>query len=99
MRKLLIAISAVATASSAHSQTIQHDPTTVYALPFKSGSSIRVLICYDDERGHTGSQRFAIDFAVPIGTEVLAARDGIVSGTGTIPRAAFPRVDANADRR
>ena len=86
MRKLLIAIAAALTASSAHGETEQHDATIVYALPFKSGSWVRVLQGYDDPRSHEGSQRFAIDFAVPIGTRVLAVRDGVVTGTGTIPR-------------
>ena len=61
-------------------QTAQHDPTTVYALPFKSGRWVWVVQAYDDPRSHTGSQRFAIDFGVPVGTEVLAARDGVVIG-------------------
>jgi murein DD-endopeptidase MepM/ murein hydrolase activator NlpD len=62
-------------------QTAQHDPTTVYALPFKSGRWVYVVQTYDDSRSHSGSQRFAIDFGVPIGTEVHAARDGVVIGT------------------
>lgn len=61
-------------------QTAQHDPTTVYALPFKSGRWVRVVQAYDDPRSHSGSQRFAIDFGVPVGTEVRAARDGVVIG-------------------
>jgi murein DD-endopeptidase MepM/ murein hydrolase activator NlpD len=85
MRKLLIAIAAAVAASSVHSETVQHDATTVYALPFKSGRWVRVLMAYDDPLAHSGSKRFAIDFAVPIGTEVLAARDGVVTSTGAIP--------------
>jgi len=61
-------------------ETAQHDPTTAYALPFKSGKWVWVVQAYDDSRSHTGSQRFAIDFGVPIGTEVLAARGGVVIG-------------------
>jgi murein DD-endopeptidase MepM/ murein hydrolase activator NlpD len=61
-------------------QTAQHDPTTVYALPFKSGRWVWVVQAYDDPRSHSGSQRFAIDFGVPIATEVRAARDGVVIG-------------------
>jgi murein DD-endopeptidase MepM/ murein hydrolase activator NlpD len=41
---------------------------------------VYVVQTYDDPRSHVGSQRFAIDFGVPMGTEVLAARDGIVIG-------------------
>jgi murein DD-endopeptidase MepM/ murein hydrolase activator NlpD len=61
-------------------QTADHDPTTVYALPFKSGRRVWVVQAYDDPRSHSGSQRFAIDFGVPIGTEIRAARDGVVIG-------------------
>ncbi|HTJ15234.1 MAG TPA: M23 family metallopeptidase [Steroidobacteraceae bacterium] len=85
MRRFLIAIAAVVAASSVHSETVQHDPTTVYALPFKSGSCVYVFMTYD-ESVHVGDHRFAVDFAVPIGTQVLAARDGVVSGTGAAPR-------------
>jgi murein DD-endopeptidase MepM/ murein hydrolase activator NlpD len=62
-------------------ETAQHDPTTVYALPFESGRWVYIVQTYDDPRSHLGSQRFAIDFGVPIGTEVRAARDGVVIGT------------------
>jgi murein DD-endopeptidase MepM/ murein hydrolase activator NlpD len=85
MRELLIAFVAVAVVSSAHAQPVEHDATAVYALPFKSGKWVRVVMGYDDPRHHSGAQRFAIDFAVPIGTEVHAARDGIVVGTGAVP--------------
>ncbi|HTJ18223.1 MAG TPA: M23 family metallopeptidase [Steroidobacteraceae bacterium] len=90
MRKYLIVIAAVMAASSVHSETVQHDPTTVYALPFKSGSCVRVLMGYDDPRGHTGDRRFAILFGAPVGTEVLAARGGVVAGTGTVPHGDDP---------
>jgi murein DD-endopeptidase MepM/ murein hydrolase activator NlpD len=61
-------------------QTAQHDSTAVYALPFKSGSRIRIVQAYDDPRSHMGSQRYAIDFSAPIGTEIRAARAGVVVG-------------------
>lgn len=80
-------------------QTAQHDPATVYALPFKSGRWVWVVQAYDDPRSHSGSQRFAIDFGVPIGTEVLAARGGVVIGTNATSnessRDGFKRARAN----
>jgi hypothetical protein len=36
-------------------QTAQHDPTTVYALPFKSGRWVYVVQTYDDSRSHARS--------------------------------------------
>ncbi|HKU16769.1 MAG TPA: M23 family metallopeptidase [Steroidobacteraceae bacterium] len=61
-------------------QTVQHESTAVYRLPFASGSSVRIIQAYDDPRSHTGSQRYAVDFSAPIGTEVRAARAGVVVG-------------------
>lgn len=50
----------------------------LYLLPFTPGSSYRVVQGHDGTFSHTGEDRFAIDFGVPEGTPVLAARDGLV---------------------
>ena len=63
MRKLLIAIAAAVAASSAHSQTVEHDATTVYALPFKSGRWVRVLMTYDDRRARHDARRLRLGTA------------------------------------
>lgn len=56
----------------------QPDPDFVYAVPF-GGSARRPLIQgYDGEGSHLASMRYSLDFGMPRGTPVLAAREGIV---------------------
>lgn len=59
------------------SNTVQ-DPDAVYAVPF-GGSARRPLIQgFDGDETHLGSMRYSLDFGMPRGTPVLAAREGIV---------------------
>lgn len=55
-----------------------HDPKRVYTLPFKSGQSFVIGQGFHGTFTHSGNDEFAVDFDLPIGTEVLAARDGTV---------------------
>ena len=55
-----------------------HDDTYIYRLPFAKGSSQRVSQGYNGEYTHKGHSRYAIDFAMDVGTEVYAARNGVV---------------------
>ncbi len=50
-------------------------------LPFEAGTGGPVTQGPDGGFSHTGAQRFAWDFAVPVGTDVVAAADGIVALT------------------
>lgn len=52
-----------------------------YALPFADSESYKVLQGYNGPYGHTGKVEFAYDFSMPIGTAVLAVRDGVVLKT------------------
>ena len=54
------------------------DPTVRYRLPFGLDVPRYLAQGIDGSRGHAGWQRFAFDFAMPTGTQVLAARDGMV---------------------
>ena len=57
----------------------QHRPEQPYRLPYALSSSIRVSQAYPDVKTHADpSSQYAIDFAMPIGTDVFAARDGVV---------------------
>jgi murein DD-endopeptidase MepM/ murein hydrolase activator NlpD len=56
----------------------QHAPDQLYFLPFESGRSFRVVQGQDGAFSHTGEDRYAIDFGLPEGTPVLAAREGLV---------------------
>ena len=56
----------------------QHDDTTLYRLPFEKGRSYRVSQGYNGRLSHHGVNQYAVDFAMPEGTTVCAARAGIV---------------------
>jgi murein DD-endopeptidase MepM/ murein hydrolase activator NlpD len=56
-----------------------HDDDHLYAMPYESGRSYRVLQGYGSRFSHTGLEAFAIDFDMPVGTPVHAARAGVVA--------------------
>ncbi len=56
-----------------------HDDDHLYALPYSTGRSYRVLQGYGSRFSHTGLEEFAIDFDMSIGTAVHAARAGVVA--------------------
>ena len=56
-----------------------HDDDHLYAFPYSSGKSYRVLQGYGSRFSHTGLEEFAIDFDMAIGTAVHAARAGVVA--------------------
>ncbi len=57
-----------------------HDDNYLYGLPFAKGSSVRVSQGYNGGLSHRGLSAYAIDFSMPIGTPVYAAREGDVVG-------------------
>jgi murein DD-endopeptidase MepM/ murein hydrolase activator NlpD len=59
---------------------VQHDDAHIYALPFASGEAFPVSQGFHGKYSHTGGDEFAIDFKMPEGTHVHAARDGVVVG-------------------
>ncbi|HNP35682.1 MAG TPA: M23 family metallopeptidase [Woeseiaceae bacterium] len=56
-----------------------HDDDHLYAFPYEEGHSYRILQGYGSRFSHTGREEFAIDFDMPVGTPVHAARAGIVA--------------------
>ena len=56
-----------------------HDDDYLYALPYARGSSYRVLQGYGSSFSHKGLEAFAVDFDMPEGTPVHAARAGVVA--------------------
>lgn len=55
------------------------DTSVTYRAPFASGTRHTITQAYPELTTHgTPDGRFAIDFAMPIGTDVVAARDGTV---------------------
>lgn len=59
-----------------HNSVTDHVDTYVYELPYAKGSSCRVVQGYGGLFSH--SHTAALDFAMPVGTTVYAARGGVV---------------------
>jgi murein DD-endopeptidase MepM/ murein hydrolase activator NlpD len=56
-----------------------HEPAEPYRLPYALASGFTVSQAYPDTITHTDpASQHAVDFAMPIGTGVYAARDGVV---------------------
>lgn len=49
-----------------------------FALPFNKGTRFQVLQGFHGDLSHKGVEAYAVDFDLPEGTEVRAARDGFV---------------------
>lgn len=58
-----------------------HDDRFAYSLPYAAGQAFRVSQADDGAFSHSGPERHAIDWKMPEGTPVLAARGGVVVGT------------------
>ena len=59
----------------------KHDDTAVYLFPFEHGTKRRIYQGYRGVASHADEGReFAIDFKMPEGTKIYAAREGIVIG-------------------
>jgi murein DD-endopeptidase MepM/ murein hydrolase activator NlpD len=54
------------------------DESCVYFLPYAAGSSFRVSQGYHGAFSHSGPDEYAIDWKMPVGTPVHAARGGVV---------------------
>jgi murein DD-endopeptidase MepM/ murein hydrolase activator NlpD len=57
-------------------QTVRHNSGYIYKLPYGNGLEFKVIQGYNGAFSHQG--KFALDFAMPEGTAVHAARGGIV---------------------
>jgi murein DD-endopeptidase MepM/ murein hydrolase activator NlpD len=56
-----------------------HDDHEIYAFPYAPENAYRILQTYGSRFSHRGREGFAIDFDMPIGTPVHAARSGVVA--------------------
>ena len=58
---------------------LEPEPGQTYRVPFAVGTSFLVTQSYPDSATHlTRDSMYAVDFAMPVGTDVVAARDGVV---------------------
>ncbi len=55
-----------------------HDERQVYELPYAPGSTFNVVQGYHGSFSHKGPDEYAIDWKMPEGTPVYAAREGLV---------------------
>lgn len=55
-----------------------HDDGYLYRLPYADGVSFPIIQGYGARLSHTGAERFTLDFGMPVGTPVHAAREGVV---------------------
>jgi hypothetical protein len=60
------------------SSCARHDDGYIYQLPYAPGNKFKVTQAYGGKFSHTGSNLYAIDWDMPEGTLVHAARGGIV---------------------
>lgn len=56
-----------------------HDDDYLYRLPYAADSSFPVIQGYASKLSHRGAERFTVDFGMPVGTLVYAAREGVVA--------------------
>jgi len=60
------------------SNCAQHDDSFAYQLPYAAGDKFKVTQGYNGKFSHKGSNQYAIDWQMPEGTLVHAARGGLV---------------------
>ena len=80
------------------------DPNSVpatdqtYRLPYAVGTSFPITQTYPDSLTHrTRDSMYAVDFAMPVGTDVVAAREGIVFDVASTNFSGGPDADQYAD--
>jgi murein DD-endopeptidase MepM/ murein hydrolase activator NlpD len=57
----------------------QQDESAMYRVPFGSGESFGIAQAFGGKASHGDKQNYyAVDIVMPVGTPVLAARDGVV---------------------
>jgi murein DD-endopeptidase MepM/ murein hydrolase activator NlpD len=57
----------------------EHRPTQPYRLPYALSTAVRVSQAFPDQKTHIDpASQHAVDFVMPVGTDVFAARDGVV---------------------
>lgn len=73
--------------------TARHDDSHVYRLPFAPGKAFTVGQSCNGRFTHVGAHQYAIDFDMPEGTAIHAARDGVVVDVKEDSRTGGPGVE------
>lgn len=58
----------------------KHDDAYVYSLPYAPGEAYRIDQGFNGKFSHFGDFEYSIDWNMPVGTKILAARGGVVVG-------------------
>ncbi len=61
------------------SPAARHDDRIVYALPYPKGKTYKVIQGFLSPFSHTGEYSYATDWNLPPGSQICAARDGVVA--------------------
>lgn len=56
----------------------RHNDEYLYAKPYSQTKNYRVIQGFDGGWSHRGASKYALDFGMPVGTPVHAARNGVV---------------------
>jgi murein DD-endopeptidase MepM/ murein hydrolase activator NlpD len=56
-----------------------HDDDYLYRLPYGAEVSFPIIQGYASRLSHRGPERFTLDFGMPVGTPVHAAREGVIA--------------------
>jgi len=56
-----------------------HDDGYLYRLPYADDATFPIIQGYRAKLSHRGAEQFTLDFGMPVGTPVHAAREGIVA--------------------
>ena len=73
--------------------TARHDDSHVYRLPFAPGKAFTVGQSCNGRFTHVGAHQYAVDFDMPEGTAIHAARDGVVVDVKEDSRTGGPGVE------
>lgn len=57
---------------------VDHDDGYLYRLPYADEVSYAVIQSWGSPLSHTGVEHYTVDFGMPVGTPVHAAREGVV---------------------
>jgi hypothetical protein len=57
-----------------------HDESYIYSLPYTPAKSYKVTQGFHGKFSHSGENEYAIDWGMPEGSPVYAAREGVVTG-------------------
>ena len=61
------------------SKAAKHNTGYLYSLPIEIGKDVRISQGFNGKKSHTSvHSKYAIDFDIPVGTKIFAAREGVV---------------------